>query len=130
MFQNTSHREINFFSKQLYFQSRINLIEIRAAIWSWYFITKRLFFRTRSCLEQLLLSNNYFLVTNTFSDQLLLEDQDSYSFGGATFSELIIIQNMYIFEVAGSSKQVLFLKNLFLYFLRRVNFFEKLFLHK
>ena len=36
-FQNTSHREINFLSKQLYFQSNIDFIEMRAATWSSYF---------------------------------------------------------------------------------------------
>ena len=34
VFQNTSHREINFLSKQQYFQDRIDYIEMRAATWS------------------------------------------------------------------------------------------------
>ena len=46
---NTSHREINFLSKQLYFQNCIDYIEIRAA--------------TEAA------------TTSTFSDQLLLEDK-------------------------------------------------------
>ena len=48
---------------------------------------RKILFKIPSCLEQLLLSNNYSLVTNTFSDQLLLEDKyffcHSYCFGGA-----------------------------------------------
>ena len=48
---------------------------------------RKIFFKIASCPEQLLLSNNYSLVTNTFSDQLLLEDKyffcHSYCFGGA-----------------------------------------------
>ena len=40
------------------------------------------FFRTPSCLEELFLSNSYILVTNTFSDQLLLEYK--YFFSTAT----------------------------------------------
>ena len=34
VFQNTSHRETNFLSKQLYFQSSIDYTEIIAATWS------------------------------------------------------------------------------------------------
>ena len=64
---------------------------MRAATKGSNVFTKRNNFRTRSCLEQLLLFNNYFLVTNTFSDQLLLEVkilfQYSYCFGGTTFLE-------------------------------------------
>ena len=56
---------------------------------------KSFFFRIRSCLGQLLLSNNYLLVTNTFSDQVLVEDK--YFFTTA-------IQNMYFFEADTSSE--------------------------
>ena len=60
--------------KAAYCQSGINYIEMRAATWSSYFFVEK-FFRTPSCLEQLHFSNNYFFVTNIFSDQLLLEDK-------------------------------------------------------
>ena len=40
VFQNTSHGETNFLSKQLYFQSSIDYTEIRAAAWSSYYIAK------------------------------------------------------------------------------------------
>ena len=36
---------------------------------------KKLQNTTPSCLEQLLLSDNYFLIINTFSNRLLLEDK-------------------------------------------------------
>ena len=52
---------------------------------------RKIFFKIASCPEQLLLSNNYSLVTNTFSDQLLLEDK--YFFGAATVSEELFLQN-------------------------------------
>ena len=43
------------------------------------------FFRIPSCLEQILLPNNYSFITNTLSDQLLLEE--NYFFSTATASE-------------------------------------------
>ena len=49
------------------------------------------FFRTPTCLEQLLLPNNYTLVTNAFSDQLLVEDK--YVFSRATVLEEFYMQN-------------------------------------
>ena len=72
VFQNTIHHETNFSSKQLYFQSSIDYTEMRPATWCSYFFCKIFFFKTPICLVELLLSNNYFLVTNTLSDQLLL----------------------------------------------------------
>ena len=35
---------------------------------------RKIYFRLSSCLEQILLFNNYFLVTKTFSDQLLFAE--------------------------------------------------------
>ena len=43
LFLNTSYRETNFLSKQLYFQNSTDYIEIRTAIWSLYFFTERSF---------------------------------------------------------------------------------------
>ena len=43
VFQNSNHRETNFLLKQPYFQSSIEHIKMRAATWSSYFFTKRLF---------------------------------------------------------------------------------------
>ena len=43
VFQNTNHLESNFLSKQLYFQSSIDYIEMRAATWSSYFFVERFF---------------------------------------------------------------------------------------
>ena len=65
------------------------------------FSRKDFFFRTPSCLEELLLSNNYVLVTNTFSDQLLLEDK--YFFSTATAMFWRSIQKMYFSEAGSSS---------------------------
>ena len=50
-----------------------------------------IFFRIPSCLEQLLPSYKYFLVTNTFSNQLLLEDK--YVFSTATVLVEFFLQN-------------------------------------
>ena len=60
-------------------------------------------FRRRSCLEQLLLSNNYFLATNTFSDQLLLEYKHFFN-STATF----MFRRSYFFKISDYSKHVLF----------------------
>ena len=49
------------------------------------------FFRIPSCLEQLLLHNNYSLVINTFSDKLLREDK--YFFSIATVLEELFFQS-------------------------------------
>ena len=77
---------------------------------------QKYFFRTPSCLEELLLSNNYFLVTNTFSDQLLLEYKCFFSTATIMFqrSYFCRIQNIYFFDADSSSKELLFQKkNLF-----------------
>ena len=116
VFQNTSHRETKFLSKQPYFQSSIDYIEMRATTWSSYYIEERMFFRIPSCLEQLLLPNNYSLVTYTFSDQLLLEDK--YFFSTATllkepfsrkssYSEHVLFRSKYFFRTATFSEEEL-----------------------
>ena len=76
--QNTSHREPNLLSKQLYFQSSIDYNEMRD-------LHRETFLRIPSCLEQLLPSYNYFLVTIVFliSCFLKIPFQYSYCFGGA-----------------------------------------------
>ena len=53
------------------------------------FSQKDNFYRTLSRLEQLRIFNNYFLVTNTFSDQLLFEDKHSFSTAAAS-EELLL----------------------------------------
>ena len=72
-------------------QSPWNKILIKAAIFTeqhrlgWndsYFFVENFFFRIPGCLEQILFSNNYFLVINTFPYQLLIEDK--YFFSTAT----------------------------------------------
>ena len=60
------------------------------------------FFRIPSCLEELFLSNNHFLVTNTFSDQLLLEYK--YFFSTAT----VMFRRSYFLRISNYSKHVLF----------------------
>ena len=52
---------------------------------------RKIFFRIPSCLEQPLLSNNYFLVTNIFGNQLLLKDK--YFFSTASVWEELFLQN-------------------------------------
>ena len=78
------------------------------------------FFRTPTCLEELRLSNNYFLVTNTFSDQLLLEYK--YFFSTAT----VMCRRSYFLRISNYSKHVAtFLKQAVLpysYFFRRITF--------
>ena len=50
------------------------------------------FFRISSCLEQLLPSYNYFLVTNIFLNQFLTEDR--YFFSKSTVSEELIFSRI------------------------------------
>ena len=53
-----------------------------------------------SCLEKLLLSNNYFLVINTFSDQLLVEDE--------YLSAQTLLRRSYFFRIGNCLGHVLF----------------------
>ena len=55
------------------------------------FSQKYFFFRILGRLDHLLLFKNYCLVTNTFSDELLLEDK--YFFSAATVSQKLFLQN-------------------------------------
>ena len=109
IFQNTGYRETNFLLKQLHFQNSIDYIKMRAATsLKQLLFCKKNFFRTPSCLGQLLLSNNYFLTINTFSDRLLLKI--------TTFlAQLLqnIFQNIYFFEASTSFEKLHFQKNLF-----------------
>ena len=71
-----------------------------------------MFFKIPSYLEQRLFYNNYFLVTNTFSDQLRLEDKYFYStasvwmsfsfrinnYSEYTFSKLVPLPDNYFFR--------------------------------
>ena len=102
VFQNTGHRQTNFLSRQLHFQSSISYTGIREATWSSYFLEKDFFFRSRSCSEELLLSGNYFLVTNNFSDQLLLEYRCFFS------TITVMFRRSYFFRISNYSKHVLF----------------------
>ena len=102
VFQNTGYRQTNFLSRQLHFQSSINYTEIREATWSSYFLEKCFFFRSRSCSEELLLSGNYFLVTNNLSDQLLLEYKCFIS------AITVLFRRSYFFRISNYSKHVLF----------------------
>ena len=61
---------------------------------------QKYFFRTPSCLEELLLSNNYFLETNTFSDLLLFE----YNY---YFSTAVMFRMSYFLRINNYSKLVL-----------------------
>ena len=72
-------------------QSPWKKLIIKAATWSSSFFAEIIFFRIPGCLDLLLLSNNYFLVTNTFSNQLLFEDKCFSSV--ATASEELFLQN-------------------------------------
>ena len=82
VFQNTSHRETNFLSKQLYFLSSIDYIKMRAATWSIYFFAESFFskyllvwssyfFLITTPRYQILFLISYFLKINTFSAQRL-----------------------------------------------------------
>ena len=121
VFQNTSHREPNLLSKQLYFQSSIDYNEMID-------FHREIFFKIPSCLEQLLPSYNYFLVTilflisyflkiNTFSAQLLF--WRSFFFRISNYPECVL------FRSGAYSEQLLFQKrNLFSgrYILQKVTF--------
>ena len=67
------------------------------------------FFKIPGCLEQLLFSNYYFLVTNIFSDQVLFECK--YSFSTASVLEKLLLQNKYLFRTCTFLKQAFFYKN-------------------
>ena len=75
---------------------------------------KKNFFRTRSCLEQLLLSNRCFLIPYAFSDQLLLEDK--YFFSIATTLEELL------FRISKYSKHVPFQRR---HFFRAATIFRR-----
>ena len=116
VFQNIYQRETVFSSKQLYVQSRINHTKMRAATWNRYIFEKCFLEHLVNCLEQLLL-----MVTNTFSDQLLLEDK--YFFSTATASEKLLFQNKELSRTYTFSEEELFRSR---YFLKTVTFSEKL----
>ena len=125
VFHNTSHRKPNLLSKQLYFQRSFDHNEMRD-------FRREIFFRIPSCLEQLLPSYNYFLVTipflisyflkiyisiNTFPAQLL--------FWGSFFSRISNYPEYVLFRNGAYSEQLNFQKrNLFrgMYFLKKVTF--------
>ena len=121
LIQDTSHGETNLLSKQLYFQSRIDHNEMRD-------FCREIFFRIPSCLEQLLPSYKYFLLTilflisyflkiNTFSAQLL--------FRKSFFSTISNYSGYVFFQSGAHSEQLLFQKrNLFRgrYFLKKSPF--------
>ena len=75
------------------------------------------FFRTPSCLEELLLSNNYFLVTNTFSDQLFLEYKKFFS------TATVMSSKSYFLRVSNYSKHRLFQSRRFF---RTATFFRRI----
>ena len=80
------------------------------------------FFRISSCLEQLLPSYNYFLVTNIFLNQFLIEDK--YFFSKATVSEEVIFSRIsnYSEYVLFRSRHSYFFRRTYL--LKRVTFFS------
>ena len=81
-------------------------------------------FTKPSSLEQLLLSNNYFLIVNTSSDQLLLEDKyffsvqmmlwRNYFFGISNYLEHVFFRSMQFFQTATFSENELFRSRSFL----------------
>ena len=83
-------------------------------------------------MEQLLLSNNYFLVINIFSDQLLLQHKyfsaqtvfrKSYSYRISNHLEHVVFRSRHFLRTAIFSPNNVFRSK---YFLRTVTFFEKL----
>ena len=114
-FQSTSHRETNLLSKQLYFQSRTDDNEMRD-------FHREIFFRITSCLEQLLPSCKYFLLTillvsyfskiNTFSSQLLF--QRSFFSRISNYSEYVLCPSGGYFEQLLFQKRNLFRSRYFL----------------
>ena len=82
VFQNTSHREKNFLSKQLYFQS--------------------------SYLNQLLLSNTYFLKIITFSAQLLFWKR--LLFRISNYLQHLLFRSGYVFRTVNFSEEKPFLR--------------------
>ena len=98
VFQNTSHVErviepaIVSEQYQLYCNERSHLKQL--------YFRKKNFFRTPSCLEQLLPSNNYFVLLNTFSDELPVDDK--------YFSAQMLLRMSYIFRISNYLDHVLF----------------------
>ena len=109
VFQNTSHLETNFLSKQLYFQISSDYTDIRAATFGSYFFTKRFI------LEHVVVWNSYFFLITTswqqilFSDQLLLEDKYFFNSTAA-----VVFWRSYFFRISDCSKHVLFRSRQFL----------------
>ena len=115
-FQSTSHCETNLLSKQLYFQSRTDDNEMRD-------FHREIFFRIPSCLEQLLPSCKYFLLTilflvsyfskiNTFSSQLLF--QRGFFSRISNYSEYVLFPSGAYFELLLFQKRNLFRSRYFL----------------
>ena len=86
------------------------------------FFHRKIFLRIPSFLEQLLLFNNYFLTTNTFSDRLLLKDKKvsaellfwrSFFSRMSNYSEHVIFCSRYIFRAVTFSEEDLFYEQVF-----------------
>ena len=90
--QDTIHGETNLLPKQLYFQSRINVNEMRD-------FCREIFFRIPSCLEQLLPSYKYFLSTIPF----LI----NYFFKINTFSAQLLFRKSFFCRISNHSEHVL-----------------------
>ena len=99
VFQNTNHGEKKLLIAQAIFSEQYHLNWNESSHLKWLLFRKMIFFRIPSCLKQLLF-NNYFLLINTFSDQLLLKDK--------YFSVQMLLRRSYFFRISNCLEHVLF----------------------
>ena len=107
VFQNSSHRSKTSHWSSYIFRAASIIPKWQQPLEAALFLQKY-FFQNTWCLKELLLSSNYFLVTNTFSDQLLLKDK--YFFSTAS----VMFHRSYLFRISNYSKHVLFQRKKFL----------------
>ena len=129
-FQRIWEHQLNFLSKQLYFQSNIDYTEMRGATWSSFFFAERFFseylvvwssyfFLTTAPWLQGRFLISYFLKINSFSVKL--------HFWKNFFSRMSNYSEHVLFGAGASSEQLLFQKKNFFrsrYFLKTVTFPE------
>ena len=81
------------------------------------FFCRRIFFSMPSCLERLVISSNYFLVTNTFLNSYFLQVntfvaqilfQRSFFSRVSSYSEHIVFQSSNFFQTAAFSEEDFF----------------------
>ena len=104
VYQNTSHRERAMFFEGAIFSEQHQLYRNEGSHLKQLLFRRKIFFRIFNCLEQLLLSKNYFFVANTFSNQL----EDKYFLKINTFFSTATVSKELFSRINKHSEYVLF----------------------